>query len=292
MQDNNDIKILVVDDDENNLFCATRNLQRYIGFPNFVSADDGTTALAYLKEHRDVDIMLLDRMMKQLNGIPTLKTMQAERHYPNLEIIFQTGEVAIEDKRECLEHGTMYMLQKPYDQNEMAVLIRMLAHYVRAKRRIRQKMVELTGTPQQEMTFRTLGEAEEVSAQLASHFPDPLAVYEAIYAVLANAVEHGNLGIGYETKRDLLIQGTYEQEVATRLAAPEYKDKTVTASVRQENGKWLLTVRDQGKGLRLEEFPTFGPSNLREPNGRGLYIANKIFQKVESDGQGTVSCWV
>jgi CheY-like chemotaxis protein len=198
---NQDIKILIVDDDENNRFCAVRNLKRFIGYSNYAEADDGSSGLSYLEKNSDVDIILLDRMMSGVNGLDMLKTMHEKLRYPDVEVIFQTGAVSKEEKKECLDAGSFFLLQKPYDDVCMAQLLHAVSLQIRVRRRIKKYMELQTEKPfEVKFEFKTVEEAEKISAQLAMCFPNPEAAVEPVYELLINAIEHGNLGLGYETK--------------------------------------------------------------------------------------------
>jgi hypothetical protein len=276
---NDDIKILVVDDDPLNLVCAETNLDRFIGYNNYGSADDGTSGLEYLEKNPDVDIIFLDRMMKKLNGIPMLKKMKENPGYNDIAVIFQTGDVGKPEKQECIDTGSLYILQKPYTDIEQGVMVNVVAAQVRAKRRMKQNIQGKT-VGNASFTFKTLDEAENVAIQLALHYPNPLAVYEAIYELLVNAVEHGNLDIGYHEKNTKLRNGIYNDFLKNRQAAPEYKDKNVTASIQKHDQVLELHIKDMGKGFEKADYRDFGTETLREPNGRGIYKAMQVFEEV------------
>lgn len=291
---NEDIKILIVDDDENNRFCATHNLKRFIGYPNFAEADDGNTALEYLAQNHDVDIILLDRMMPGLSGIPTMQKLNADPAYKNMIVVFQTGEVSKEDKQECINAGSLYLLQKPYDDICMAELLRTISHHVRANRNIRKKLANgQKAEDTASFQLKTFAEAEDVAANLALHYPEPEKIYDAIYELLINAIEHGNLELGYEAKRKALKQGDYMEEINKRLEDDKYKTRHVTASIIKDGSKLVLTIKDEGKGFDRSTVLSFGPDRLREPNGRGIFKAEQIFAKMEYAGKGSeVKCWL
>jgi len=289
--DNGDIKVLVVDDDEINRDCAETNLDRFIGYSNYASADDGISGLEYLAKNPDVAVIFLDRMMDKLDGVPMLLKMNENPAYKDIVVIFQTGDVGKEEKQECIDAGAMYLLQKPYGDTEQGLIINAAVPIIRAKRRMKEKIQSFSGSGSTSFTFKTFEDAIDVAANLATHFPDPLAVYEAIYELLLNSVEHGNLGLGYYTKMSKLKQGKYIAEISARLVSGDNNNKFATAEIEKNDQSVKLTIKDMGKGFTFNDFKEFGTESLREPNGRGIHKARKVFDKVEYiNGGNEVVC--
>lgn len=288
---NDDIKVLIVDDDEINRECAGTNLDRFIGYSNYASADDGTSGLEYLEKNHDVDVIFLDRMMDKLDGVPMLLKMNENPAYKDIVVIFQTGDVGKEEKQECIDAGAMYLLQKPYGDTEQGIIINATIPIIRAKRRMRDKIKSGSVSSNTSFTFKTVEEAEDVAASLATYFPNPSIICEAIYELLLNAIEHGNLGLGYYTKMSKLKQGKYSAEIAARLTSSDNSNKFATATIEKTGQSIKLTIKDMGKGFTVNDFKEFGTESLREPNGRGIHKAKKAFDKVEYiNGGNEVVC--
>ncbi len=69
------VKILAVDDEEYNLEIIDYNLAR-AGY-EVVPAEDGIAALQRLEENADIDLIVLDRMMPNLDGMEFLQRIKA-----------------------------------------------------------------------------------------------------------------------------------------------------------------------------------------------------------------------
>jgi anti-sigma regulatory factor (Ser/Thr protein kinase) len=126
---------------------------------------------------------------------------------------------------------------------------------------------------------------------LARYFPKPEQSVTGIHELLLNAVEHGNLGIGFNTKTGLIRQGKWKEEVARRLALPEYSGREVEIELSHDAHECRLVIADQGKGFPWKEY--LGRSTGgREPNGRGLWIAfNVAFDRLLFNAAGNeVTC--
>ncbi len=112
--------------------------------------------------------------------------------------------------------------------------------------------------------------------------------------LFVNAVEHGNLNIGYQKKMELLNEGKYDQEIAKRFAIPEIKERFVYVKVTRENNQLFIYIKDQGNGFDPRPYLDFDPSRITDPNGRGIAMANIMENcKVEYLGKGNeVLCTV
>lgn len=120
--------------------------------------------------------------------------------------------------------------------------------------------------------LKALEEIYDLADLLARHFPEPAHVMTGIYELLLNALEHGNLGLGSETKNRLVREGGWEIEIMRRLTLPEHAHKQVVVTVTCDDGICQLTIADQGNGFPWEKYLRLGANPLY-PNGRGLLIA-------------------
>ncbi|MFO0388328.1 MAG: ATP-binding protein [Alphaproteobacteria bacterium] len=126
----------------------------------------------------------------------------------------------------------------------------------------------------------------ELSEVLAKHFPRPQQYTLAIYELLINAVEHGNLEIGFESKTKLLREGALREEIARRLAMPHYAARQVHVKVERSIKACSLMIIDDGKGFTWEKFLNREP-DVALPNGRGLHIAQcAVFDAMEFNKTG------
>lgn len=130
-----------------------------------------------------------------------------------------------------------------------------------------------------------------LSQALAQYFPKPDQFVTGIYELLLNAVEHGNLDIGFTTKSELIRQGKWKEEVARRLSMPENAGKEVEIRLTYNDKECKITITDQGKGFRWKDF-VGRPVGNKSPNGRGLWIAfNSKFDRIMFNSSGNeVTC--
>ncbi|MDE3060792.1 MAG: hypothetical protein KGJ06_07260 [Pseudomonadota bacterium] len=140
-------------------------------------------------------------------------------------------------------------------------------------------------------TIKDLENLYSVAQTLAQHFPMSEAAVTGIYELLLNAVEHGNLGIGFATKTALVRQGIWLEEINRRLALPENADKEVEISLLRDDRQCRLTIGDQGGGFAWHKYiGKLTDSSI--PNGRGLWIAlHSNFARIAFNASGNkVTC--
>ncbi len=94
--------------------------------------------------------------------------------------------------------------------------------------------------------------------------------------MLLNAIEHGNLGISFEKKGELLNCGTWKEEVQRRLSDPENGRKQVHITVSLDDEAIILTVSDQGNGFDWEYYMNREVQEISGRHGRGIAMAKMI----------------
>ncbi len=118
---NNPPRILVVDDSETNRDIITTRLETH-GYETLQAAD-GEEALAAVKQHRP-DLVLLDVMMPNLDGIETCRRLKGDAAFPFLPVILVTAKVDSKDIVAGLDAGADEYLTKPVDQAALVARVR------------------------------------------------------------------------------------------------------------------------------------------------------------------------
>jgi class 3 adenylate cyclase len=114
-------RILVVDDNEMNRDIIVTRLEMH-GYETFQAAD-GEEALAAVKQHCP-DLVLLDVMMPQLDGIETCRRLKCDATFPFLPIILVTAKMGSKDIVAGLDAGADEYLTKPVDQAALVARVR------------------------------------------------------------------------------------------------------------------------------------------------------------------------
>jgi CheY-like chemotaxis protein len=115
-------KVLIVDDDIRNIFALTSILERYDMVT--VSAETGRDAINLLQASPDIDIVLMDIMMPEMDGIDTMRAIRKISRFKNLPIVAVTAKAMKGDREKCIEAGAWDYLSKPVDSEQMLAALR------------------------------------------------------------------------------------------------------------------------------------------------------------------------
>ncbi|MCD6034814.1 MAG: two-component system response regulator [Rickettsiales bacterium] len=290
-------KILAVDDDTLNLEALAYILKNQ-GY-QVANAQDGDEAIQYLEEHPgDIDIVVLDKMMPRMNGMEVLRRIKNIPAFSHIPVILQTASVGTDEVVEGIQAGAYYYLTKPFEDQMLVSVVNAAVREYAQQRSLLGKVQEsrsvLNMIKYGTFEVRTLDEARTMATVLAGYFPDPNRVVIGLIELLTNAVEHGNLGVGYHTKSELMVEGRWEEEIVRRLALDENISKKVEVLFENTGDEVIVTMKDCGKGFDWKRYIDFDPVRMTDPNGRGIAKANIMaFDRMEYKGGGNeVVCHV
>ena len=106
------IKVLLVDDDERNIFALSAYLKaKKI---KVETASDGKECLEKLQQIQ-VDVVLLDMMMPVMDGFETLGILRKDEQLKNNKVIALTALAMKGDMERCIEAGADDYCTKPVD---------------------------------------------------------------------------------------------------------------------------------------------------------------------------------
>src|SRR5262245_19924020 len=109
-------RVLVVDDNEDNLKII-QEILRTRGFTVRL-ARDGASALKSLEEERP-DVILLDVMMPEMDGIEVLDRIRAHPQLGSLPVILVTAKGQDEDVLAGYKTGADYYITKPFTARQL-----------------------------------------------------------------------------------------------------------------------------------------------------------------------------
>ena len=109
---NEQIKVLLVDDDERNIFALSAYLKaKKI---KVETASDGQECLDKLQQI-NVDVVLLDMMMPVMDGFETLEVMRKDEQLKYNKVIALTALAMKGDMERCIDAGADDYCTKPVD---------------------------------------------------------------------------------------------------------------------------------------------------------------------------------
>lgn len=128
-------RILVVDDNSANRDLLTRRLERH-GY-DVLALPGGREALDYL-ENDSADLILLDLMMPDINGLETLDHLKADKALRNIPVIMLSAADDADKMVQCILHGAEEYVFKPFNP----VLLRARIGTTLEKYRLRQQFAK------------------------------------------------------------------------------------------------------------------------------------------------------
>ncbi len=284
------ITILAVDDEPNNLRALKLDLEN-TGY-HVLTAGDGAQAWEILQQHKDdIKTILLDRMMPNMNGMEFMDSIKKDKTVSSIPVIMQTAAAEKEQMVEGIKAGVYYYLTKPYDIDVMLSIVFSAVNDYRNNIRLRNQIKKFTRklnlVREARFEARTLDDVQYLVTFLAQFFPAPENVALGISELLTNAVEHGNLGIGYDEKTNLNKAGKWQAEIERRLALPENASKFVTITYRFEARHITLCIKDQGHGFNWNDYLEISPERAMDNHGRGIALSRMMsFDHMEYVGNG------
>jgi signal transduction histidine kinase len=133
MQDKRLYKILIVDDNPNNLFTLKTVINQYID-AEVIEASSGEKALDILLETL-VDMIILDIQMDGMDGFETASIIKGRKKTQDIPIIFLTAAyVSDEFQRRGFKLGASDYLTKPVDDNQLINRIKVYLKLIQKER--------------------------------------------------------------------------------------------------------------------------------------------------------------
>lgn len=268
-------KVLVVDDDKfmRDMLSALLASDGY----SVQTASDGAIAWQLLDSGQPFDVVVSDRTMPNMTGLDLLLKIRGDRRFDDLPVIFQTSLSSQREILEGIRAGVYHYLIKPYDQKILLALVDVAIEQACCCKSLTNKAgdnrLTLDLLHKAEFRCRTLNDVNELSRHLAELSCNPKKVMGGLSELLINAVEHGNLGISYQEKTDLVINDGWQLEVERRLSLPENQNKFVQVKIVRDTTATTFTIKDQGNGFESAKYLNFDPERVMDVHGRGIAMS-------------------
>ena len=163
-----DFKLLIVDDNEHNLFTLRSLIEKHTT-ASILEANSGKQALELARANPDVDLIVLDIQMPEMDGFEVARLLKIHKKTREIPIIFLTAAFKTEEfQQKGYDVGAADYLLKPIDDNQ---LINKISTYFRLiekegglNRILEQKVAERTAELDQanrhlENILENMGEA-------------------------------------------------------------------------------------------------------------------------------------
>ncbi|OOR10785.1 response regulator [Bacillus cereus] len=123
------MSILIVDDNPVNIFVIEKILKQ-AGYQDLVSLNSAQELFEYThfgkdsSRHNEIDLILLDIMMPEIDGLEVCRRLQNEEKFKDIPIIFVTALEDANKLAEALDIGAMDYITKPIKKVELLARMR------------------------------------------------------------------------------------------------------------------------------------------------------------------------
>ena len=114
--------VLIAEDDVRNIFALTKLLEPHGA--RITVARNGREALDMLEQMVSPDLVLMDIMMPEMDGLEAIRRIRAERRWAKLPIIALTAKAMPDDRDSCLQAGANDYISKPLNTDVLLSLVR------------------------------------------------------------------------------------------------------------------------------------------------------------------------
>ena len=123
--------ILVVDDEESLRWVLKKGLEKK-GY-NVHTAENGRTALSFLSKNEYL-LIFLDIFLPDINGLKLLEDIKKERE--NIVVVIMTAQGTMKSTIEAMQKGAYDYITKPFDMEEIYLLIDRIENLKRLEKRV------------------------------------------------------------------------------------------------------------------------------------------------------------
>jgi signal transduction histidine kinase/ActR/RegA family two-component response regulator len=113
--------VLLADDDIRNLFAISAVLES--ARLTVVPAQNGREAVALLGERPDVELVLMDTMMPEMDGLTAIREIRADPRFRDLPIVSLTAKAMKGDRDSALAAGASDYVPKPVDPDRLLAIV-------------------------------------------------------------------------------------------------------------------------------------------------------------------------
>ena len=120
-------RVLIIDDEETIQTVVQFGIQMITSW-DVLTANSGMTGIAIAQIER-LDVILLDVMMPEMDGIATFKALQSHPSTAKIPIIFLTAKAQTTEKRQFHDLGISGVITKPFNSLDLPEQIAKLLHW-------------------------------------------------------------------------------------------------------------------------------------------------------------------
>ncbi len=208
-------RVLIVDDNENNLYSLQALINRHMDV-EVLSASSGQQAVEIALENPRIDLIILDVQMPEMDGFQTATMLKVRRRTRDIPIIFLTAAYKTDEfQKKGYEVGAADYLLKPIDDNQLINKISTYLRLIEKEREMNQRLEELV-----ELRTRELNLAKMYLENVINHMGEALLLLAPDGTVkAANPTACRLLDYSEDDLQGMSIGDIFEEEEAVQANA-------------------------------------------------------------------------
>ncbi len=222
--------------------------------------------------------------LKLITTDPIEFARKLKRDYPDLLLLAILGEKHKGIMIELLQVGTYACLGTPLQAGDLTYnLSKIIANSTETHNPFAMKYEERSLVMPNDFSLVMQVAKSLVDSTLPPNEKNRYHIILGLSEIINNAIEHGNLGITFEEKRDSLKASRFYPLAIERAHREPYKDRVVTIRSRVFPSQRRIEyfVSDQGTGFNWRSLPDpKDKENLLNRNGRGVMMARYAFDEM------------
>jgi len=270
---------------------ATREILQnaVISFGQSLEVFDGVEPFAARLECVGADVLVLD--LDDPKSMRLLRRLHTDGNHRPVLVLAGLGQRA--ELLEAQRLGVFAVVPAPFSEEEIGfhighALTTLAERFDPRRLGFQQRLITLDN----DFSLVTPVAMSLVDSALSYYDPRRTPVTLGLVEILTNAIEHGNLGISYEEKREALRSSVFYDLAHRRSQESPWKDRRVRARclVDPEDGLVRFRVEDEGEGFDWRNLPDpFSQNNIGARHGRGILMATHAFQSLRYNDKGNVA---
>ena len=242
----------------------------------------------------DPHLIFIDLVLPGEDAIQYIE--RTKKSKTNTQFIVITDNATVENAVTALRNGALDFLKKPFEIDDIARIVEKffsLTANREADYDIYSSIIAESRTFELPTDFSIISTFMSEIMHIISRFTGvdkktTLTIRLSLYEMLVNAMEHGNLEINYEMKKNLLEEvADYQRFLQERASEEPFANRKVRVSYTYDTKSLTFTIDDEGKGFDVSKVPNpHASENLERLNGRGIFISRVNMTKVTYNEKG------
>ncbi|WFD09139.1 response regulator transcription factor [Tepidibacter hydrothermalis] len=225
--------ILVVDDEEHIVELLKFNLQTK-GY-NIETSYDGLDAFIKIRDLKP-DLILLDRMLPNMDGLEVLKKVREDSSTKNIPVIMLTAKTMEKDKIEGLEVGADDYISKPFSIEEVLARVKAVLRRYNSNKPEKKIFIELGNIKIDLQNYEVFKDSKKIDLTLKE--------FELLKLLVQNK--------GKVLSRNFLLDKIWGYEYFGETRTVDVHIRHLRKKI-EDDEKYIETIRGVGYKINLKE---------------------------------------